>query len=89
MISLRFKPRWSAIEARLPLAGIFLQLAREMLTKPDVQVLGTRSLKRWLQAGPEFSRVPFLRNPQRPWITRGNMNNDLFDRLLRALKEGA
>ena len=59
------------------------QLAREILTKPDVQMLGTRSLARWRQAGPEFSRVPFLRNPQQPWITRGNMNSDLFDRLLR------
>jgi hypothetical protein len=63
------------------------QLAKRMLAKRGVQVVGTRSPERWLQAGQEFSRVPFLNNPQRAWVTRGNMDARVFDRVIQALNE--
>ena len=50
-------------------------------------MIGTRSRERWLQAGSEFSRVPFLKNNQRAWITRGNMDSGVFNRLVTALTE--
>lgn len=64
-------------------------LAKEILAKPRVQVVGTRSNGRWLSASSEFGRVPFLRNARQPWITRGNMGPGVFDRLVTALTEGA
>ncbi len=64
------------------------QLTRELLAR-GVEMIGTRSRERWLKAGPEFSRVPFLKNNQRPWITRRNMDNGVFDRLVTALTEDA
>jgi len=62
------------------------QLAKEMLAKKGVQVIGTRAQNYWLQADPEFGRVPFLKNPQRPWITRGNMDSSVFDRVVTSLQ---
>lgn len=63
------------------------ELAKRMLSKQGVQVVGTRSRLRWLQVGQEFSRVPFLNNPQRPWVTRGNMDDRVFGRVIQALTE--
>jgi len=65
------------------------QLAKQMLTKQGVQVVGTRSPERWLQAGSELSRVPFLNNWQRAWVTRGNMDARVFDRVVWTLTKDA
>jgi hypothetical protein len=46
-----------------------------MLEKDGVQVIGTRSEEHWLNVDAEFRRAPFLKNYQRPWITRGNMDS--------------
>lgn len=64
------------------------ELARELLAR-GVEMIGTRSRERWLKAGSEFTRVPFLKNNQRPWITRRNMDGGAFDRLVTALTEDA
>jgi hypothetical protein len=62
------------------------ELAKQMLDRRGVQVVGTRSKNFWVQADREFNYVEFLKNPQRPWITRGNMDQSLFDRMLDALR---
>lgn len=81
---------YASISCGLP-AGPFcksqhysFQLAKELLAR-GVEIIGTRSVQRWLKAGPEFSRVPFLKNKQRPWITRNNLDSGVFDRLVAAL----
>jgi hypothetical protein len=60
-------------------------LAQRMLVKQGVQVIGMRSRALWLRAIPELIRVPFLRNPQNPCISGGNMERDAYDRVIQAL----
>jgi hypothetical protein len=60
-------------------------LASKMIATPGVEVLGLRSRGHWLREGREYSGVPFIFNRQRPWITRGNMDASVYDRLLSAL----
>jgi hypothetical protein len=62
------------------------QLAKEMMAKQGVQFIGMRSKNHWALADSEFSRIPFLKNPQRPWITRGNMDSKVFDRIVTSLQ---
>jgi hypothetical protein len=61
------------------------ELAKQMLRKDGVQVVGTRSRHYWVEAGRELNRVLFLKNRQRPWITRRNMDRGVFESMLAAL----
>ncbi len=45
-------------------------------------VIGMRSKKHWGAAHPELVTAPFLKNPQSGFVTRGNMQDDLFDRIV-------
>jgi hypothetical protein len=62
------------------------QLARDMLEKHGAVGVGMRSMDHWMGADRWFGNVPFLKNRQRPWISRGNMDEGLFDRIVEALK---
>jgi hypothetical protein len=60
------------------------QLASEMLESKIV--VGMRSKKHWLNVVPAVQNAPFLKNPQNPHISVGNMDQDLFDRIVEALR---
>jgi hypothetical protein len=62
------------------------QLARNMLEKAGAVGVGMRSMDHWVSADRWFGNVPFLKNRQRPWISRGNMDEGLFDRIVEALR---
>jgi hypothetical protein len=62
------------------------QLAKQMLDNEKVQVVGMRSRKHWLSVDQGFTKVPFLKNAQRPFITRGNMEGNVFDEILKVLQ---
>ncbi len=62
------------------------QLARNMLEKHSAVGVGMRSMDHWVKADRWFGSVPFLKNRQRPWISRGNMDEGLFDRIVEALR---
>ncbi|HEX4038573.1 MAG TPA: hypothetical protein VHX37_10985 [Acidobacteriaceae bacterium] len=78
--------------AALPVAKICdsqeytFDLAARMLKKEGVVVVGMRSRAHWVGASSEFRQVPFLVNKQRPFVTRGNMEGGLFDRILEAMR---
>jgi hypothetical protein len=61
------------------------QLARHMLEERGAIGMGMRSRNHWVNADPWFAKVPFLENRQRPWISRGNMDKGLFDRMVESL----
>jgi hypothetical protein len=63
------------------------QLAKQMLDKEGVVVVGMRSKDHWVNAFQAFEQVPFLINRQRPYITEGNMAGDLFRKIVEALRE--
>jgi hypothetical protein len=60
-------------------------LAEAMLRKEGVQVIGTRAKRYWTLAADAFNAVPFVRS-QRPWITAGNMDREVFKRILELLQ---
>jgi hypothetical protein len=59
-------------------------LAKEMLGNKIV--VGMRSKKHWLAVDSRVQQVPFLKNPQNPHISVGNMGKELFDRVVDALR---
>jgi len=61
------------------------QLAREMLESKIV--VGMRSKKQWTNVVPEVEGVPFLKNPQNPHISAGNMGTELFQKIVEALRD--
>jgi hypothetical protein len=61
-------------------------LAKAMLRKEGVQVIGTRAKRYWTLVADDFNDVPFVRS-QRPWITAGNMEHGVFKRLLEMLRK--
>jgi hypothetical protein len=63
------------------------ELAKQMLGKDGVQVVGMRSKKHWEEVDQALGHQPFLKNYQRTYITRGNMETTCFDRLLEALND--
>lgn len=65
------------------------QLAKQMLNKAGVLVLGMKAKNRWVNVDPSFQQVPFLNSLQNASITRGNMKPGLFDSIVNALKEDA
>ena len=62
-----------------------LQLAKEMLEKGKL-VVGMRAAVRWKSLDPCFENVPFLKNPQCGYLSRGNTPGDLFDRMVKAIR---
>lgn len=62
-------------------------LAKHMVNSGRAIVLGMRSKAHWSSIDPIFERVPFLKNRQRPFISRGNMDANLFDSILRLLRQ--
>jgi len=64
-------------------------LARQMSQKDGVIVLGMRSEKHWKSLVPALRDVPFLRNPQNPSVSRGNMDEGLFEKILKSLGKNA
>jgi len=67
-----------------PSQNYSFQLAREMLESKIV--VGMRSKKFWLNAAPTVQNVPFLKNPQNPYISVGNMGTELFEKIVEALR---
>jgi hypothetical protein len=60
------------------------QLVKEMLGNKIV--VGMRSKKHWLNIVPAVQNIPFLKNPQNPHISVGNMGSELFDKVVEALR---
>ena len=65
-----------------------LFLAKQMLNKDRAIVLGMRSKAHWLSSDAGFYSVPFLKNKQRPFISKGNMDEGLFEKILELLYQG-
>jgi hypothetical protein len=63
------------------------ELAKEMARKEGVQVIGMRSREHWMQVHPSFAAIPFLANKQSPWLTRANMGEQVFNRVLDSLRK--
>jgi hypothetical protein len=63
------------------------ELAKGFLDEEGVEVVRMRKGRHWLEVDPRFGSVPALKS-QRPWISRGNMDAGLFDRIVSALKRG-
>lgn len=61
------------------------QLAKEVMMGTKI-VVGMRSRNHWLNVVPAVQDVPFLKNPQNPHISPGNMNTELFERIVEALR---
>ena len=61
-------------------------LYREMARKEGILVIGMRSREHWVQVHPSFATTPFLVNKQSPWLTRRNMDEQIYDRVLDALR---
>jgi hypothetical protein len=49
-------------------------------------VVRMRAKKHWVGVDQRFGEVPSLKNPQCGYISRGNTEGDLFDRMVEALK---
>jgi hypothetical protein len=64
-------------------------LAKRMLDKDGVILLGMRSKSHWLSSDSAFQSVPFLKNNQRPFISRGNMDESLFESIMRIFPQSA
>lgn len=62
------------------------ELAKEMVRK-GVQVIGMRSREHWVQVHPSFASISFLANKQSPWLTRRNMGEQVYRRVLNALRK--
>jgi hypothetical protein len=60
------------------------QLAKEMLDKK--LVVRMRAKKHWVGVDQRFGEVPSLKNPQCGYVSRGNTEGDLFERMVEALK---
>jgi hypothetical protein len=63
------------------------ELAKEMVRKEGVQIIGMRSRKHWVQVHPSFAAIPFLTNKFSPWLTRRNMDERIYNRVLDALRK--
>jgi hypothetical protein len=63
------------------------ELAKEMARRDGVQVIGMRSREHWVQVHPSFAKTPFLANRQSPWLTRRNMDEEIYNRVLDALQK--
>jgi len=61
------------------------QLAKTMLSKKAV-VVRMRSKRHWAEVDPELGELPSLKNPQCSFVTPGNMQAELFDRMVEALR---
>lgn len=61
------------------------QLAKQILRK-GLQVVLMRAKKQWAAVDQCLENEPTLRG-RRAWISKGNMEGDLFDRVVAALKE--
>jgi hypothetical protein len=62
-------------------------LAKKMIHKSDAIIIGMRSREHWCTTIPEFEKVCFLTNTQRPWISKGNMDEHLFERIIKRLRQ--
>jgi hypothetical protein len=62
-----------------------VQLAKQMLQQKGTVMVGMRSRDHWMNADSVFGQVPFLKNNQRPYITKGNMAPDLYGQIMEAL----
>jgi hypothetical protein len=60
------------------------QLAKEMLDKKLVVLM--RAKRHCSSVDQRFGEIPSLKNPQCSYISRGNTEGDLFDRMVGALK---
>jgi hypothetical protein len=61
-------------------------LARQMLEK-DLLIIGMRGRREWMEVDKRFGEIPFLNSPQNVCISRGNTKGDLYERIVKALKE--
>lgn len=61
------------------------QLVLEMLARKKL-VVRMRSKRHWTIVSPDFGKLDSLRNPQCGYISRGNTDGDLFDRIIEALQ---
>jgi hypothetical protein len=61
-------------------------LARKMMRSGPL-VIGMRSRGNWLEVDRGFAEVPFLTYPRIGYISRGNMGEGLFDKIVNVLRK--
>jgi len=59
-------------------------LARDMLK--NRVVVGMRAQKRWMEVDSGFQNVPFLKNPRNCHVSPANAGEDVFERIVEALR---
>jgi len=62
------------------------QLVKDMLDK-NLIVFGMRSKKYWLNVDQRVQEVPFLHSPLNPCISPANTGEELFERIVEAIRE--
>lgn len=75
---------WS-INRQCPSQAYSFHLAVRLLEAGRI-VIGMRSKKYWCAVDSRFGEIPFLRNPRSTYISRKNAGDDLFERIVAALK---
>ena len=60
------------------------QLAKELEKK--LLVVRMRAKKQWAEVDQQFGKVPFLKNPQCGYVSRGNTEGDVFGQIMTAIK---
>jgi hypothetical protein len=77
--SKRFAPKLTCHSQRYS-----FKLAKDLLGKKPI-ILRMRARKHWTHAVPALAAVPSLRNPQCGYLSKGNMDGDLFARVVKAI----
>jgi hypothetical protein len=62
-------------------------LAKTMLRKQGTKVVGMRSKKLWGVENEAFLGVPYLKNPRNVCVSRANMEDGLFEDLVKILRD--
>jgi hypothetical protein len=83
---------YHSIKSGLPIGPICksqkysFELAQEMRRSGKL-VVRMRSKRHWMAVDPAFGAVDALKNPQCGYISRGNTEGDLFERMVAALRD--
>lgn len=78
--------RFAMPKKLLPSQEYSFNLAKQMMGNNKL-IVRMRSRKQWTGVHPDFERMSALSNPRCAHISRGNTKEDLFDRILAALRD--
>lgn len=74
-------------ESICPSQEYSFMLARTLLNKAGVVMVGMRSKEHWSPCDVAFRDVPYVSNKRRPFISEGNMEPHLFKNILNVLQD--